>query len=82
MSNMCANNKFWINKDKSVIINMDRIVSIVRLDIITMQPNQRRCEYGVYTTHEKEMMIPITVSEHKSLLEALQEEYTSYEMRV
>ena len=45
-----------------------------------MQPNNRRCEYGIYTTLEKVNMIPITLSEHKSLINAMQEEYTSYEM--
>lgn len=71
---------FWMNKDKSVIINMGQIVSIVKLDGVIMQPNNRRCEYGIYTTLEKVNMIPITLSEHKSLINAMQEEYTSYEM--
>ena len=71
---------FWMNKDKSVIINTGQIVSIVKLDGVIMQPNNRRCEYGIYTTLEKITMIPITLNEHESLINAMQEEYTSYEM--
>jgi hypothetical protein len=79
-NNMNTDITFWINKDRSVAIDMGQIVTIIKLDGPTMQPNNRKCEYGIYTTLEKGIVIPITASEHKSLLNALQDEYESYEM--
>lgn len=76
MSDMC----FWMNKDKSVVIDMTQIISIIRLEKSVMQPNNRKCDYGIYTTLDKSVVIPITEKEHQWLVEALQEEYQYYEI--
>ena len=70
MSEIC----FWMNSDKSMVIDMSQIIGIIKLD----RPTSCRgciCEYGVYTSIEKDIAFPITKNEHFSLVEALQETY-------
>lgn len=75
MSEVC----FWMNSDKSTVIDMSQIIGIIKLD----RPTNCRgciCEYGVYTSLEKDVVFPITKNEHFSLIEALQETYDYCEM--
>jgi hypothetical protein len=75
MSEYC----FWMNSDKSIVIDMSQIVGIIKLD----RPTTCRgciCEYGIYTSIEKDIAFPITKNEHFSLIEALQETYDYCEM--
>lgn len=75
MSEIC----FWMNSDKSMVIDMSQIIGIIKLD----RPTSCRgciCEYGVYTSIEKDIAFPITKNEHFSLVEALQETYDYCEM--
>ncbi len=75
MSEIC----FWMNNDKSVVIDMGQIIGVIKLEKSTVCSN-RICEYGVYTSLEKGNVIPITKNEHLSLIEALQETYEYCEM--
>lgn len=75
MSEIC----FWMSSDKSIVIDMSQIVGVIKLDKPTSCCN-RICEYGVYTTIEKDIAFPITKNEHSSLIEALQETYDYCEM--
>ena len=75
MSEIC----FWMNSDKSMVIDMSQIIGIIKLD----RPTSCRgciCEYGVYTSIEKDIAFPITKNEHFSLVEALQDTYDYCEM--
>jgi hypothetical protein len=75
MSEIC----FWMNSDKSMVVDMSQIIGIIKLD----RPTTCRgciCEYGVYTSIEKDIAFPITKNEHLSLIEALQETYEYCEM--
>ena len=75
MSEVC----FWMNSDKSMVIDISQIIGIIKLD----RPTTCRgviCEYGVYTSIEKDIAFPITKGEHLSLIEALQETYDYCEM--
>lgn len=75
MSEVC----FWMNSDKSMVIDISQIIGIIKLD----KPITCRgciCEYGVYTSIEKDIAFPITKNEHFSLIEALQETYEYCEM--
>ena len=75
MSEIC----FWINNDKSIVIDMSQIVGILRLDK-PISCGNRICEFAVYTSIEKDVAFPITKKEHLSLIEALQETYDYCEM--
>lgn len=75
MSEIC----FWINNDKSIVIDMSQIVGILRLDK-PISCGNRVCEFAVYTSIEKDVAFPITKKEHLSLIEALQETYDYCEM--
>ena len=75
MSEVC----FWMNSDKSIVIDMSQIVGVIKLDKPTNCGN-RICEYAVYTTIEKDIAFPITKNDHISLIEALQETYDYCEM--
>lgn len=75
MSEVC----FWMNSDKSLVIDISQIIGIIKLERPTTCKN-RMCEYGVYTSIEKDVVFPITKKEHISLIEALQETYDYCEM--
>lgn len=75
MSEVC----FWMNSDKSLVIDISQIIALIKLERPTNCGN-RVCEYGVYTSIEKDVVFPITKSEHSSLIEALQETYEYCEM--
>ena len=75
MSEVC----FWMNSDKSLVIDISQIVAVIKLERPTNDGN-RMCEYGVYTSIEKDVVFPITKNEHSSLIEALQETYEYCEM--
>lgn len=70
---------FWMNNDKSIVIDLSRIIGVVKLDKPTSCAN-RTCDYGVYTTFGKDAVFPITQNEHLSLIEALQETCNYCEM--
>ena len=75
MSEVC----FWMNSDKSMVLDMSQIIGVIKLE----KPTSCRgviCEYGVYTSIEKDIAFPITKGEHLSLIEALQETYDYCEM--
>lgn len=75
MSEIC----FWMNSDKSLVIDMSQIIGVIKLEKPTKCGN-RNCEYGVYTSIEKDVVFPITKNEHLSLIEGLQETYDYCEM--
>lgn len=75
MSEVC----FWMNSDKSMVIDMSQIIGVIKLEKPTICAG-RHCEYGVYTSIEKDIAFPITKGEHLSLIEALQETYDYCEM--
>lgn len=75
MSEVC----FWMNSDKSIVIDMSQIVGVIKLDKPT-SCGDRIYEYAVYTTIEKDIAFPISKNDHLSLIEALQETYDYCEM--